>query len=121
MIYNIEAHCRCGWSFTFEWDPDTDPNPKIVECPRCKDRWPITIATTDGTRVLGYPESEIVDRTLRKKDLREAVRAAINRYSAESESDTPDRILAEYLMDCLRAFDKATNARTRWYGDKERS
>jgi hypothetical protein len=39
----------------------------------------------------------------------------INYYSKEKESDTPDFILAESLAGFLNTFDKATNARTRWY------
>lgn len=39
----------------------------------------------------------------------------LNNHCAENESDTPDFILAEYLLDCLAAFDKATNRRTKWY------
>lgn len=39
----------------------------------------------------------------------------INRHSKENGSNTPDFILAEYLNDCLIAFDKATTRRTKWY------
>ena len=35
------------------------------------------------------------------------------------EAILPDFILAEYLTDCLRAFDKATVRREEWYGRKE--
>lgn len=41
---------------------------------------------------------------------------AINRHSAENGSNTPDFILATYLLACLNAFDLAVNARTDWYG-----
>jgi len=45
----------------------------------------------------------------------------INSKSMENASNTPDFILAGFLEDCLHAFDKATQARTLWYGpnDKE--
>jgi len=36
----------------------------------------------------------------------------INSYTKENRSNTPDYILAEYLEDCLRAYDKATNERS---------
>ena len=35
----------------------------------------------------------------------------INKYSLESASDTPDFILAQYMFDCLQAFNKALKAR----------
>lgn len=49
-------------------------------------------------------------------NLRKEIEEAINRNSAENGSDTPDFILAEYLTDCLSAYDKATTAREKWYG-----
>lgn len=36
----------------------------------------------------------------------------LNRWSKENESNTPDYILAHYLIGCLRAFNVATNTRT---------
>lgn len=53
--------------------------------------------------------------------LREAIRHAINRVSAENGSNTPDFLLAEYLTDCLAAFDKAVVARETWYGRDPRT
>jgi len=43
--------------------------------------------------------------------LEKEIREAINRNSAENGSNTPDFILATYLLDCLAAFDKAVNYR----------
>jgi hypothetical protein len=48
------------------------------------------------------------DTKVNKTKLEEEIRATINRNCAENTSNTPDFILAEYLMDCLNAFDKAT-------------
>lgn len=42
--------------------------------------------------------------------------ALINRFSLESESHTPDFILAEYMGSCLAAFNRASQERERWYG-----
>lgn len=39
----------------------------------------------------------------------------INRHCMENGSDTPDFMLAEYLMDCLRNFNAVTAKRTAWY------
>ncbi len=44
---------------------------------------------------------------------------AINRHSQENGCNTPDFILADYLANCLLAFDNAVNARERWYGRPE--
>ena len=40
----------------------------------------------------------------------------INRFSQENMSNTPDFILARYLVDSLSAFNNSVNAREAWYG-----
>ncbi len=36
-------------------------------------------------------------------ELRDALRSALNRACAENESGTPDRVLADFLLDSLSA------------------
>lgn len=57
-----------------------------------------------------------VDRTTFKQCLS----ALINRHSKENGSDTPDFILARYLGDSLKAFDRATRRRDSWHGDTDK-
>jgi hypothetical protein len=52
----------------------------------------------------------------RMEDLRSRIESAINRACAESGSNTPDFILATYLLGCLSTFDEAVRERDRWYG-----
>lgn len=40
----------------------------------------------------------------------------INRNSLENGSNTPDFILAEYMLNSLFAYEAAANNRTNWYG-----
>ncbi len=39
----------------------------------------------------------------------------LNRYSLENGSNTPDFILARYLIDCLEAYNNALCRRSRWW------
>jgi len=39
----------------------------------------------------------------------------INTYGLEGGSDTPDYVLADYLIVCLTAFNVATKERKSWY------
>jgi len=48
----------------------------------------------------------------------EEICSVINRYSQENLSNTPDFILAMYLMDAMNAFDTAVNRREEWYDRK---
>jgi len=43
--------------------------------------------------------------------------ALLNRYCAESVSGTPDFILAEFLLDSLKAFNAAVVKRADWRGE----
>lgn len=42
--------------------------------------------------------------------------ALLNRHSREGGSNTPDVILADYLIGCLESFDRSVRERERWYG-----
>jgi len=55
---------------------------------------------------------------LPKTEFSESLRELLNRNSMERGSDTPDFILAEYMSDCLLAFDKAVSQRTAFYGQE---
>ena len=40
----------------------------------------------------------------------------INSECRENDSNTPDFLLAEFMMSCLDAFELASNKREVWYG-----
>jgi len=44
----------------------------------------------------------------------------LNKYSMENETNTPDFILAKYLIKCLDAWTWSCNRRTCWYKPEER-
>jgi len=50
---------------------------------------------------------------------RKELEEVINKYSKESDSNTPDFILAEYLNNCLNAYNLAVLKRHQWHGQKE--
>lgn len=49
-------------------------------------------------------------------EFRKTLTYIINCHSMENGSDTPDYILAQFLLDSLRAFDVATMSREGHYG-----
>lgn len=52
--------------------------------------------------------------------LSDDIRAAINRASREGPSNTPDFILADYLLLCLDSYERAVMARDLWYSQHPR-
>jgi hypothetical protein len=48
------------------------------------------------------------------------LRDLINKHSMENASNTPDFILAQYLTNCLQAWNQATQQRETWYGRDDR-
>lgn len=77
-----------------------------------------TIAELEA--ILSQPNPPAVEITTAgevvMKGLRHEIEQAVNRVSAENGSNTPDFILADYLVSCLAAFDRAVQARERHYG-----
>lgn len=47
--------------------------------------------------------------------------AVINRHSQENASNTPDFILAQFLLSCLAAWNAGVTRREQWYGRDTRS
>lgn len=51
-----------------------------------------------------------------EKTFEKELEALINKYSVESESDTPDFILASFIRSCLNAWASTTLQRDAWHG-----
>ena len=49
-------------------------------------------------------------------DFERALIVLLNHHSQEGASNTPDFILAQYLIGCLDAFSQAVQQREAWYG-----
>lgn len=65
----------------------------------------------------GLEDGEVLPSLPTKIDtVAREIAATLNRASLENESNTPDWILATYLLKCLEAFDGAVRQRERWYG-----
>lgn len=52
-------------------------------------------------------------------DFQKELEGLLNKHSKENASNTPDFILATYLVGCLKAFDEATSRRSQWYGQAD--
>jgi hypothetical protein len=49
-------------------------------------------------------------------NLQKELESVLNKASRENESNTPDFILAEFMLRCLIAFESASKQREAWYG-----
>jgi hypothetical protein len=74
-------------------------------------------AISDCIKKLNEVRYEQLDEIVTKETefIRELI-SLLNRYSKENGSDTPDFVLAGYLIGCLRVFNAATKNREKWYG-----
>jgi hypothetical protein len=55
---------------------------------------------------------------MKRTSFRKELETLINSHCKENGSNTPDFILAEYLLSCLNTWDKFTIQRDKWYGHK---
>ena len=60
-------------------------------------------------------DGDLVGRKFMVSEFEREIQSSINRCSMENGSDTPDFILAAYLNDCLKAFNRATAWRAKWF------
>jgi hypothetical protein len=92
-------------------------------CPQCKDLPPPTPEEIAEIRqrmkdAPYYDLDSSLDGAFREvsKNFKSELRSIINRCSMENGSNTPDFILATYLVKCLENFDMAVCMRDSWYG-----
>ncbi len=52
--------------------------------------------------------------------LHKDIKNLLNKHSIENDSDTPDFILADYLIMCLMSFGQTTRMRTSWWIEKDK-
>jgi hypothetical protein len=50
------------------------------------------------------------------KEFTHELKILLNRYSLDNDADSPDFLLAEYLSDCLCAYERTVMARDQWLG-----
>lgn len=43
----------------------------------------------------------------------------LNKHSLENKSNTPDFILARYMVKCLKTYNKAINKRDKWFNNSK--
>jgi len=53
---------------------------------------------------------------MREPTFQEELEKLINKHSMENGSDTPDFLLAEYLIGCLMVWNGSVKSREKWYG-----
>jgi hypothetical protein len=58
---------------------------------------------------------EDTDRPLNRDHFRLELAELINKYGLEHESNTPDYIVAEFMVQSLDAFNLAAQQRAKWY------
>lgn len=54
---------------------------------------------------------------MEKTEFERELEGLINKYSSQSESDSSDFMLTEYLINCLNNFNLITRKRERWYAN----
>lgn len=53
------------------------------------------------------------------EELKRDLASVLNRHNIDNQLNTPDFILADYIVRCLESFEEANKERNRWNGEKE--
>ena len=127
---NIYAYSEDGYGLTFRSQEEQDV--KMKEFGNCAVHGYGNTGTAPVTKEEETPEPPVPEevekiwintnlvfsKEEREKKLHEFeddLARLINSHSLENMSDTPDFILANYLTNCLRAFNESTKKRNKWY------
>ncbi len=62
-----------------------------------------------------FEPAEVVHEGLDLAIFQKELTALINKWSIENTCDTPDYILAAFLVNCLKTFCFTTGKRDKWY------
>lgn len=87
--------------------------PRDLEPQQCD---PPSGNSRDVSLEYGIDVAEADTKGLREDRLRHDLVYAINVNSRENQSNTPDFLLADFLIGCLHAFESTSNGREAWYG-----
>jgi hypothetical protein len=52
----------------------------------------------------------------RETEFKRELTTLLNKYSMEYGSNTPDNILSDYIVECLRTYNNTLQQREKWYG-----
>lgn len=78
-------------------------------------------AICDCIKKLNEVRYEQLDEIVtRETEFNRELTSLLNKYNKENGSNTPDFMLANYLISCLRTFNYTQNAREKWYGGKRK-
>ena len=55
---------------------------------------------------------------MKETEFENELTSLLNSHSKENDSNTPDFILAEHLIGCLKLFNEIVGKREKWYGKK---
>lgn len=95
-------------------------NPEFVCSVNFDEDVGVCINTTGKTFIVegSYNDTLKALGRLSGNHLLDDLKAVINRHSRENASNTPDFILAQFLLVCLNAYEGATIRRDSWYNIK---
>lgn len=85
-----------------------------VQCP-CGIRGPISRSREGAIERWDFRPTVFCGKVF-ATPLEKELEKLLNKHGAENGSNTPDFILAKYLMGCLEAFNAAVKIREEWYG-----
>ena len=67
-------------------------------------------------QVDSFGASDAEQSEYNRKKFGEDLETLVNRFSIENKSNTPDHILAEFMVHCLAAFEATSLRREAWFG-----
>lgn len=99
-------------SYGFIWMPPVEKFPETEDELSLFEKWfPLAVEMPEHLK----DSSVLFDKIEKPVSFTKELCRLLNKYSKENESDTPDFILAEYIIGCLKVFSYSLSNRKIWY------
>ena len=96
------------------WETERGDNNRLKkENERLKEL--IKVANINGLPIDSENISKSASESIPPPDFKKELMSLLNKHSKEQDSNTPDFIIAEYLVNCLKTFNESVISRTLWY------
>jgi len=106
----------------------TPPNPTVPDTPRARLQRENEVLKAkveelqarliaETSKIEDEPEDEVECR-FANIDFKDDLKSLLNTWNIERDTNTPDWLIADYLVNCLLSLTSLVNGREIWYGRK---
>lgn len=130
ILFLINSSVERGDNVRIIYHEKNNKENKPIDLTYCIDNFTLIPTEKDGIIYLSIVEmlihncierirsfiDSVTEPVIEERNFTKELTELLNRYSKENDSNTPDFILANYLISCLETYNSTIKEREKWYG-----